>query len=158
VLDQYLSTVGKLTVHAVSADLYLFSMFRVLSKCDGPTANAIYFSLDSVQAKVQMVRRVAVAAGDEEDGTLLEEIEKANLAAHKPRNELAHALVFTDDPTKGDFTRLSFKNQSQPRQPITPAYLAALMQRSHDALMKAMNVYERFSAKHGVQPVPAVDF
>jgi hypothetical protein len=152
---EYLLTVGKLTQNAGITDLMLFSAFRVVSACEERIAHAIFYSHESVNAKAQMLRRVLEVAGDDEDRRVIAEIIEATKKAHEPRNELAHALVLsTEADPEAPLSRLSLKAQKQPTRPITPEYLASLMQRSGEARDAGVAAYAQLCARRGISDVP----
>ena len=79
--DRYLVTVGKLTQNATITDIVLFSAFKVMAECGDRVAQAIYYSLDSLAAKGRLARRVAVAAGDEQDAGLIDDSQTCRKSA-----------------------------------------------------------------------------
>jgi hypothetical protein len=150
-MSDYLLTVGKLTQNAAVADLFVFSAFRLLSGSSVSVAKAIYYASDSVVTRNTMLRRVVEAAGDEQFKEIVARLISASEAAHKPRNELAHALYFVDE-IGGSAHRLSLKAQTQPRRSITKAYLDSLMSASTHGRSAAEEAFVHLCRERNVDP------
>lgn len=150
--DEYLMTVGKLAQHAAAADLFLFNAFRVLAKGDPKVAHAVYFSMESVHQKTQMIRRVLEVQADENEKEIFEKLMDAVKKVHTPRNELAHALLFSETAGSGDWVRINLRAQKQAQRPITPEYLRSLVETSSTALLETQQAHLEFMKKRGEDP------
>jgi hypothetical protein len=150
-MTDYLLAVGKLAQNAAVADLFVFSAFRLLSGSSVSVAKAIYYASDSAATRNAMLRRVTQAGSDEEIKEIVGRLIAGSKAAHKPRNELAHALYFVDE-IGGPAHRLSLKAQTQPRRPITKDYLDSLMRASTQGRGAAEDAFLHLCRKRNVDP------
>jgi hypothetical protein len=121
----------------------------VLSKSEAKVAHAIYYSMETVYQKSQMIRRVLEVTGDNKEREILETLMDAVKKVHTPRNELAHALLFTEDADSGNWVRINVRAQKQAQRPITPEYLQSLLRVSHDGLVQAQRAHQSFMDKRG---------
>ena len=149
--DDYFLTVGKTVQNTAIIDVCLFSAFRIISGCNVKTANAIYYALDALSAKVSMVNRVAKQVCDEEEHAHIKEIIKAAKLGAKKRNELAHAMVMNDPENK--LKRFYPRHQTQAIRPITRAYLKSMVLPTGQAGEKARTAFEALCKKRGVKAI-----
>lgn len=94
---------GQIVHHAALADCFLFEIFHHFSGCTRPIAQAIFFTLDSANAKETLVMRTARAAdADEETSKLVKKLAGAISKVIKHRNDIAHAFLLSQDPVFED--------------------------------------------------------
>ena len=151
--EEYFITVGKLVHHATVAETLLALTFRLLSGCNEAIANAIFYTVDALPTRKNLVNRVLnVVNHDDEDRRLVNELFDAATLTQTQRNELAHAMLMQVGPD-GRLSRMRLKDPQQPFRPISAAYLDSLINLTADALTTAIPAYGRLCEKRGVPPV-----
>lgn len=152
-LNDYLITVGKLIHNGAIAEGYLFGSFRILSGCEAKLAVAIFYSLDALQAKKSLLKRVVEAVGDEEDAKLVEKIILAAEKSNKQRQKVSHAILSHVDPKHTEL-RLLRPKAGQEVVPLTKEYVKNIMDNSVDADNEGRKAFNSLCKKHGVPPTP----
>jgi hypothetical protein len=149
--DEYLATIGKLSHHAATADMYLFSAFYRLSKIDHATAKAIYSAFESINARGGLVYKIVDLQYDKEIKTLVTAIIDGAKKAQTQRNELAHTLIMFDGPSVDTpMYKVSLRKNKPDR--ITSASVQALMNLSREGKDQAKASFETLALKLGVPP------
>jgi len=152
--EDYLILVGKLVQGAAIADLYLFSAFYRLSKTDLDIARKIYFAIDSLNFRTNIVRALADMRDDTEIRKLVDEIAKAVQVAQSQRNRLAHALLGKTELTNQDLVKINPRQNTT--EPITSGFLKSLSTESFDAVLRAKEQWEILAKKLEVPPETAL--
>lgn len=151
--SEYLTTVGRLVNMASVADALMHESFVMLSGCTPAIAKAIYYSVDSFNARRNMMQRILEVSGDEEDSRLINALVASTKAVNTKRNELAHAVLCTQNPdTKPELIRVNIKNQKKSEQVITKRYLRTLDSYALRRLIQMQETFESFCEKRKVPP------
>jgi hypothetical protein len=149
-LSAYLVTVGKLAVGAATADAFMFSAFTKLAGLSPRIANGIYYAVDAIPPRAAMLRRVAEQVCNEDERAIVEGLIDGVKKAHKPRNELAHALISAKE-VGGPLERISLKFAATEKpRPITDEYLKSLLETCADGRNAAAAAFEQLCHKRGL--------
>lgn len=146
-LDNHLIVVGKLIVNASACDAILFSTFKVISNCPHKIAIAIYYSFESLSSKRTIIKRVTKANNDKEEEEIVDKIIESLKKANNQRNELSHALLKCQNEQV--FAHNLRREENQKKQ-LTEKYLASLVKNSHQAVLRANELYDQLCQKRGI--------
>jgi hypothetical protein len=150
-IDEYLIAVGRITGNAAAAEAVMFSAFRTLLGSTTQIASAIFYTLDSLHAKSNLLTRLVENIGDEEDKNLIERIISAAKKSNNQRTLVAHALLLFDtDDVNSNFKVLNPKSGAI-RSP-TQKYLGGLLSESRNSLTEARIAFQKLCNKRGVIP------
>lgn len=159
--DEYFTAAGQILQAAASADTLLFSAFTILSQCPSPLNRAVYYSIESLNARKTLVQRTVEVRKDRDElMDIAMEIARQAQTAAKKRNEIAHAMIVTDrsegvDPKSPDpsLIRYNPRNLDQSSQkPVTKAYLNSMVNDTCAAVTKAKDAYHLLCEKLEVPP------
>lgn len=139
-IDNHLKTIGLLITVATQCDLILYNAFKIISGCNGKTANAIYFAFESFQSKKTIINRVLIANQNKRESEIVNRIIKAVDKAQNQRNELSHAMLQVKDD---QLLRLNARQQAQPSKTVTDRYLDSLYKEASLAMVAALKEYQR---------------
>jgi hypothetical protein len=143
--EQHLLVIGKLEHNAASAEAILFGTFTLIAGLTPSLARAIFYTLDSVPGKKNLVRRVAEERADAKEKEIIEIIFSGVDATNNQRKQVAHgAMTYA-----GELKIYSPKNQPQPKIP-SQEWHNDLLEKSHAAGMEAKTAFEALCQKRGV--------
>lgn len=146
--EQHLLVVGKLEHNSAAAEGIMFGAFRVITGLQPSVARAIFYALDSVPGKKNILRRVADELKlDAVEMGLLQKIMDSADVANNQRKQVAHGMM----SFLGDVKIWSPKNQPQPKIP-SQEWHNDLLSRSQSAGNDAKAAFEALCQKRGVPP------
>jgi len=143
--DEHLIVVGKLEHNAASAEGLLYGAFYIICKLEPKLARAIYYSLDSVPGKKNLVRRATAEYADAKEKELLEVMYTGLDITNNQRKQVAHGAMTWG----GELKIYSPRNQAQPKIP-SKEWHTDLLQKSQAAGMDAKAAFEALCQKRGV--------
>ena len=146
--DEYMRCVGHLMQNASAADHVMFSAFRDLMGSTVKVARAIYFTFESIPPKRKLITRVAELKKDSTIDEIVVKLCDAVVAAHNPRNELAHALLLFNIKD-GELKR---HTQKHGEKPITEGFLKDKMDASAKAIRRCLTERDRLCQKLDTPP------
>ena len=155
-LDDYLMAIGKVVNNAMLTESFLFTAFKVLSKCSTRTANAIFYTSDTLQGKKSLLMRIVEVEGDGQDKDLIKAMIKEAEKSNTQRQEIAHAILLftTKEPTAPP--HLVIRPKARHARPLTKDWLSHLMHQSHEAGMACHQKLQILCEKHRVPPTPEI--
>jgi hypothetical protein len=151
--DEYLIAVGKVTQNAAVGDAIMATALRYLIPCPMKTANAIFFTVDSLANKKALLNRVVAVTGDTTDQQLIQAMIKAAEKMNNQRREVAHAFMLTKNPDgSGPFAVQRPKSGNKVF--VSKGWLKHLVNQSAQASRDCLDAFRKLAQKHNRPPTP----
>lgn len=138
--DEYLKSVGTIIHSSSMADIFMYFAFERLVHYDEQIARAIYFSLDSFNAKRSMLSRVAALTCNKAQLQAIKTIINANTKANRYRRQFAHLAYNVGEL---GVKQLTPKNLERPSQPVNRKELDHLIFKLSEAMLDAAFALEK---------------
>ena len=148
--DEFLRAIGRVSVTAATCDIILVNILRVVLETDHQTATDIYYSVDSLAARLKIIRKMAQRKLNQDCVDLVESIFDASQRIASKRNELVHSTAMKMDD--GHWSRFHLRDHSQPQRPITEDYLQSMIDPTWAELGASRDNYESLCKQLGVSP------
>jgi len=151
-IDDFFSAAGKLLQNASTNELFMAKAFEILSGSPANIAHAIFYSLDSLHGKANLLKRVAALACNVTEEDYINRIIEAAKKSNTQRNSVAHSLLVFDEPDlKSGMRRISMKAPKY--HAISKASLAASVSVSSEAINEGHLALEEFCSGRRVSPL-----
>ena len=140
---------GQLVSNAATCDVILFSVFLIITECDKEIAQAIYYAIESLSAKTNLVRKTLKVSKYKKQRRIIERIISATQNVHKKRNELSHVLLRVN--SNNEVVCQNPRNQQQSIKRITKKYLDSLLKDASAPFLDCLKAAQELSDVTGKQ-------
>lgn len=151
--DDYLMAIGKVVNNATLIESFMFTAFKILSGCSGRTANAIFYTHDTLQGKKSLLMRLVEVAGDDQDKALIKVMIKSAETANKQRQQISHAILVSKTPEASP-PYVVHRPKSMHVSLLTKEWLSEIIRESHAAGTKSHRTLQSLCTKHRVPETP----
>ena len=143
-IEDFHLAAGKLLQNASTNELFLAKVFEVLlSGASVRIAHAAFYSLDSLNGKANLLRRVAEVAATESERKCIDRLIDAAKKSNSQRNSVAHSLLTFDAPDLKSGMR-NIRLKAQKFEMISKASLAAMILTSSEAMTEGQVALKEF--------------
>ena len=140
---------GKLVSNAATCDVVLFSAFIIITECDKEIAQAIYYAIESLSAKKNLVLRTLKVSKYKKHRKIIDRIILAIEKVHSKRNELSHVLLRVSK--NNEVVCQNPRHQQQSIKRITKPYLDSLLKDASVPLVDCLKAAQELSSATGKQ-------
>jgi hypothetical protein len=156
-LEDFHLAAGKLLQNSSTNELFLAKVFEILSGTSARIAHATFYSLDSLNGKANLLRRVAEVAATETESDCINRLIDAAKKSNAQRNSVAHSLLVFDAPDLKSGMRI-FSLKAQRFDVISKASLAARVATSSEAMNEGQAALKEFCDGRGLSALLDVTY
>lgn len=143
---------GAIMEKSAHADILMCNALRVMTGLDASMAQAIFYTLDSIKPRCQMLRRVMKASRKSDLIKPIEQIISSSQKINNQRTKLAHSIItISDIGPDGKMIAYNPKNFDPEKiQPLTDGYLRDRLEQANSGLKELIEAYAEICRVLGV--------